>query len=51
VQRYLALKTHNSKTLENFKGVAHRLELVREINGIKFYNDSKATNVNLFGMH
>lgn len=34
------------KTLENFKGVEHRLEYVRDINGIKFYNDSKATNVN-----
>ena len=34
------------KTLENFKGVEHRLEFVREINGIKYYNDSKATNVN-----
>lgn len=34
------------RTLENFKGVEHRLEFVREINGIKFYNDSKATNVN-----
>ena len=34
------------KTLENFKGVEHRLEFVRELNGIKFYNDSKATNVN-----
>lgn len=34
------------KTVENFKGVEHRLEFVRDINGIKFYNDSKATNVN-----
>lgn len=34
------------KTLENFRGVEHRLEFVRDINGIKFYNDSKATNVN-----
>jgi len=34
------------KTLENFKGVEHRLEYVRELNGIKYYNDSKATNVN-----
>lgn len=34
------------KSLENFKGVEHRLEFVRDINGIKFYNDSKATNVN-----
>ena len=34
------------KTLTSFKGVEHRLEFVREINGIKFFNDSKATNVN-----
>lgn len=32
-------------TLETFKGVEHRLEFVREKNGVKFYNDSKATNV------
>ncbi len=34
------------KSLENFKGVEHRLEFIRDINGMKFYNDSKATNVN-----
>jgi UDP-N-acetylmuramoylalanine--D-glutamate ligase len=34
------------KTLSEFKGVEHRLEFVRELNGITFYNDSKATNVN-----
>jgi UDP-N-acetylmuramoylalanine--D-glutamate ligase len=28
----------------SFKGVPHRLEWVRDIDGIKFYNDSKATN-------
>ncbi len=31
--------------LRSFQGVEHRLELVREINGVKFINDSKATNV------
>lgn len=31
-------------TLKTFEGVEHRIEFVREINGIKFYNDSKATN-------
>lgn len=33
------------KGLKSFKGVEHRLELVRELNGVKFINDSKATNV------
>jgi len=32
-------------TVRNFKGVEHRLEFVAEIHGVKFYNDSKATNV------
>ncbi|MBI4811550.1 MAG: UDP-N-acetylmuramoyl-L-alanine--D-glutamate ligase [Ignavibacteriales bacterium] len=32
-------------TLENFKGVEHRLEFVRELNGVVYINDSKATNV------
>ncbi|MFT4445290.1 UDP-N-acetylmuramoyl-L-alanine--D-glutamate ligase [Parvimonas sp. G1967] len=30
---------------KNFVGVEHRIEFVRELNGIKFYNDSKGTNV------
>ncbi len=33
------------KALHDFRGLAHRVELVREIKGIRFYNDSKATNV------
>jgi UDP-N-acetylmuramoylalanine--D-glutamate ligase len=28
---------------EEFKGVEHRLELVREVNGVRWYNDSMAT--------
>ena len=33
-----------AETLKQFRGVEHRLELVAEIKGISFYNDSKATN-------
>lgn len=32
-------------TIASFKGVEHRIEFVREYNGIKYYNDSKGTNV------
>ncbi len=32
------------KTLMNFKGVEHRIETVRELDGVTYYNDSKATN-------
>ncbi len=39
-------KEYIAKTLSEFKGVEHRVEFVRELNGVKFYNDSKATNVN-----
>lgn len=31
--------------LNTFKGVKHRLQFVCELNGRKFYNDSKATNI------
>jgi UDP-N-acetylmuramoylalanine--D-glutamate ligase len=31
--------------LKTFHGVEHRLEFVREIDGVKYINDSKATNV------
>jgi UDP-N-acetylmuramoylalanine--D-glutamate ligase len=33
------------EVIQNFAGVEHRLEWVAEINGVLFYNDSKATNV------
>lgn len=33
------------KAFSTFEAVEHRLEPVREINGVKFVNDSKATNV------
>ena len=31
--------------ISNFTGVEHRLEFVREINGVRFYNDTEATNI------
>mgnify|MGYP000715431386 FL=1 len=31
-------------TIAAFNGVEHRIEYVNEINGVKIYNDSKATN-------
>lgn len=34
------------ESLSRFTGVEHRLEVVRELDGIKYINDSKATNVN-----
>ena len=30
--------------LKTFKGVKHRIEFIREIEGVKYYNDSKSTN-------
>jgi UDP-N-acetylmuramoylalanine--D-glutamate ligase len=33
------------QTIRNFAPVEHRLEFVTEINGVEFYNDSKATSV------
>lgn len=33
-------------SLAGFEGVPHRLQKIRDIDGVTFYNDSKATNVN-----
>jgi UDP-N-acetylmuramoylalanine--D-glutamate ligase len=32
-------------SVAGFTAVEHRLEMVRKVNGVEFYNDSKATNV------
>jgi UDP-N-acetylmuramoylalanine--D-glutamate ligase len=31
--------------VESFPGVEHRIEFVRKLNGVEYFNDSKATNV------
>ena len=31
--------------INNLKGINHRLEWVKNVNGVNFYNDSKATNI------
>ena len=33
------------EAIDQFKGLAHRLEIVGTVRGIRFINDSKATNV------
>lgn len=37
---------HIRTSLEQFAGVAHRLQYVATVNGVRYINDSKATNVN-----
>lgn len=39
--------THDGiqKVIDTFPGMAHRLEYVRRVGGVEFFNDSKATNV------
>lgn len=42
------LETQNCDLLKNvdgFLGVPHRIEFVKTIDGVEFYNDSKATNI------
>lgn len=33
------------ETLKTFKGLEHRCEYVKEVNGVRYYNDSKGTNI------
>ena len=33
------------ETLKTFKGLEHRCEFVRELNQVRYYNDSKGTNI------
>lgn len=33
------------ETIKEFKGIEHRIEYIKELDGVKYYNDSKATNV------
>jgi UDP-N-acetylmuramoylalanine--D-glutamate ligase len=33
------------QALKNFRGLPHRVELVRELDGVRYYDDSKGTNV------
>ncbi len=33
------------EAIDGFRGVEHRIEFVRELDGVRYYNDSKATNV------
>ncbi len=40
-----ASKEAIQRTVDQFKGLEHRLEFVREIEGVSYYNDSKGTNV------
>ena len=34
-----------NEVISNFTGVEHRLEFVKEINKVRFYNDTEATNI------
>lgn len=45
VSYYMGIPMENIiSVLKTFKGVAHRIEFVKEVNGVTYYNDSKGTN-------
>ena len=33
------------ETLKTYKGLEHRCEFVKDVNGVRYYNDSKGTNI------
>ncbi|MDD5458103.1 MAG: UDP-N-acetylmuramoyl-L-alanine--D-glutamate ligase [Phycisphaerae bacterium] len=44
IARYFGVKEELvSEAVQDFKGLPHRLEFVREVNGVRWYNDSIAT--------
>jgi UDP-N-acetylmuramoylalanine--D-glutamate ligase len=47
IAAHLAGATHAQirEAIKTFPGVEHRLEFVRDLHGVSWYNDSKATNV------
>lgn len=46
VGKILSIDNQNIKdALSSFKGVEHRIEFIRTVNGVSYFNDSKATNV------
>lgn len=46
VGRLVGVEPHRiRRAVQEFKAVEHRLEFVAKVNGVEYYNDSKATNV------
>jgi UDP-N-acetylmuramoylalanine--D-glutamate ligase len=43
--RYGVSRDAMTEAIQNFRGVEHRIEFVAAIQGVDFFNDSKATNV------
>lgn len=38
-------RSHTIEALKNFSGLPYRCQLIKSVNGIRYFNDSKATNV------